>query len=113
MSKPKTLTALSILAVALMGSAVAKSRPDWNRISQETVELLADYVRVDTTNPPGNEDRAARFFGGLLEKDGIEYKIFESAPGRASIYARLKGNGHSRPLILLNHMDVVPADRIF
>jgi acetylornithine deacetylase/succinyl-diaminopimelate desuccinylase-like protein len=109
MAKLKPIILVGILASTL----IARPQPDWNKAGQEAVDLLASYIRVDTTNPPGNEDRAARFFGALLEKEGIEYKIFESAPGRASIYARLKGNGRRRPLILLNHMDVVPPDRNF
>ena len=89
------------------------AEPDWNKTGDETVALLANYVRIDTTNPPGNEARAADFFARILEKEGIDYKVFDSAPGRAVLYARLKGNGHKRPLVLLNHSDVVPADRQF
>jgi acetylornithine deacetylase/succinyl-diaminopimelate desuccinylase-like protein len=102
-----------LLPISASPSVRGGTGPDWDRAASEAVELLANYIRIDTTNPPGNEDRAARFLGGLLDKEGIESKVFDSAPGRASIYARLKGNGHRRPLILLNHMDVVPADPRF
>ena len=73
--------------------------------------LLADYIAVDTTNPPGNEIAGARFIASVLEAEGIETRIFESEPGRGNLYARLKGNGSKRPLILLSHIDVVPVDR--
>jgi acetylornithine deacetylase/succinyl-diaminopimelate desuccinylase-like protein len=90
-----------------------RDEPDWKKTGDEAVSLLADYLRVDTINPPGNEARATEFFGRVLKREGIEYQIFESAPGRANLYARLRGNGRKRPLILLNHTDVVPADKEF
>ena len=78
--------------------------------AEESVELLTRYLRLDTTNPPGGEIRAAQFFGEIFEREGIEYRILESAPGRGNIWARLRGNGSGRPVILLNHLDVVPHD---
>lgn len=90
-----------------------QGEPDWKRAGDEAVEVLANFLRIDTTNPPGNEQRAADFFARILEKEGIEHKVFQSAPGRATLYARLRGSGRKRALILLNHTDVVPADRQF
>ena len=74
------------------------------------VDLLRQYLQVDTTNPPGNEMRAARFYKEILEREGIPVEIDEFAPGRANLLATLKGSGARRALILANHMDVVPAD---
>ena len=126
--KKSLLLALSLLlfshqAVAALGRAPSGPEIDWKAAGDESVDLLVKYLRIDTTNPPGNEDRAARFFASRLEKErlekegiekeGIEYDIFETAPGRSVFYARLKGSGHKRPLILLNHTDVVPADKDF
>jgi acetylornithine deacetylase/succinyl-diaminopimelate desuccinylase-like protein len=76
------------------------------------VALLQQYVRIDTSNPPGNELPGARFLAALLEKNGIRAEIIESAPGRASVYARLVGKQQGQGLILLNHIDVVPATRV-
>lgn len=84
---------------------------DWKAIGDEAVQLLSEYVRIDTTNPPGNEHRATAFLGRILDQEGIAHQIFESAPGRSTIYARLKGDGSRRPVILLSHSDVVPVDR--
>jgi len=98
---------------AIRAQSGRSAEPDWNKTGDEAVALLTNYVRIDTTNPPGNEARAADFFARILEKEGIDFKVFDSAPGRAVLYARLKGNGRKRPLILLNHSDVVPADRQF
>jgi acetylornithine deacetylase/succinyl-diaminopimelate desuccinylase-like protein len=83
---------------------------DWNAYQDETVKLLQEYIRIDTSNPPGNELKAAEFFHNLFDKAGIENTVYEYTPGRADIYAILKGDGELRPLILLNHMDVVRAD---
>jgi len=78
-------------------------------IEDETVHRLQQYLRIDTTNPPGNETRAVEFFAGLLEAEGIPYETAESAPGRGNLWARLEG-GDEPALVLLNHTDVVPAD---
>lgn len=94
-----------------VGAAGEKSATDSEALEQEAVSLLSEYVRVDTTNPPGNEIKAAQFFKSIFDREGIKSRIIESAPGRGNIYARLKGDGSKKALVLLNHMDVVPADR--
>lgn len=86
---------------------------NWELLEKEAISLLSRYIQIDTTNPPGNEIKAARFFKSLFDREGIEARIIESAPGRGNIYARMKGDGSKKALILLNHMDVVPADRRF
>jgi acetylornithine deacetylase/succinyl-diaminopimelate desuccinylase-like protein len=76
------------------------------------VQWQRDYLRIDTTNPPGNEARAAEFFKKILDGEGIENQIFNYAPGRADLWARIPHTRPSpqRPIILLNHMDVVTSD---
>jgi len=88
----------------------ARTQLDWEQIGDETVATLSKYLRINTTNPPGNEIEAAEFLGRIFDREGIRYQIFQSQPGRANIYARLSGDGSKRPIILLNHMDVVRAD---
>ena len=78
-------------------------------LEDETIARLQQYMRIDTTNPPGNETRAVEFFATLLEAEGIPYETAESAPGRGNLWARLQG-GDEPALVLLNHTDVVPAD---
>lgn len=78
-------------------------------LDQEGLAVLAEYIRMDTTNPPGNEIKAAEFFKAIFDREGIAARIFESAPGRANVYARLEGDGSKKAIVLLNHMDVVPA----
>ena len=73
------------------------------------VALLQQYVRIDTSNPPGQETAGARFLAGLLERGGVHAEVIESAPGRGNVYARIRGKRRGEGLMLLNHIDVVPA----
>jgi acetylornithine deacetylase/succinyl-diaminopimelate desuccinylase-like protein len=73
------------------------------------VKLLSDLIRIDTSNPPGNEEAAVQFLEALLLKEGIKAEIFSPEPRRANILARLKGKKRGSPVILLGHLDVVPA----
>ena len=77
----------------------------------DAVYLLSEYLKIDTTNPPGNEAVGVQFFAAIFDREGIGYKIFESDEGRASICARIKGTGKEKPLFLLNHIDVVLAEK--
>ena len=100
-----------ISSQALTQSAPAVSFPNWQALDKEAVDKLSTYIRVDTMNPPGNEDRGAQWFAQIFQKEGIPFDIAQSAPGRSNIVARLKGSGSEPALILLNHMDVVPVSR--
>ncbi|CAB1077849.1 YscS-like amidohydrolase [Olavius algarvensis Delta 1 endosymbiont] len=75
----------------------------------EAVELLSQYLQIDTTNPPGNEHLGVEFLADILQREGVEYKTFEASPGRSSLKAVLPGTGAKGAIILLNHIDVVPA----
>ena len=83
---------------------------NWHALGEEAVELLGAYLRIDTTNPPGNEIAGARFLAEALARDDIESRIVESAPGRANLVARLRGDGSLGALVLHHHIDVVYAD---
>jgi len=80
--------------------------------SDLAVQWLREYLQIDTTNPPGNELKAAQFFKKILDQEGIENRIFEYSPGRANLWARLPHSvaPEKRAIILLNHMDVVTSD---
>jgi acetylornithine deacetylase/succinyl-diaminopimelate desuccinylase-like protein len=90
--------------------ADAQSGTDWTEIEREAVRTIQSYVRINTSNPPGDVTKAADFVAGILEHEGIAVKRYESAPGRTIVVARLKGTGSGKPLLLLHHMDVVPTD---
>jgi acetylornithine deacetylase/succinyl-diaminopimelate desuccinylase-like protein len=83
---------------------------DWNAVALEATDLLSRYIRIDTTNPPGRETAAARFLADLLHAEGIAAEVVEAAPGRGSVYARRSGPGGGGSIVLLHHLDVVPAD---
>ncbi|MGC2195101.1 MAG: M20/M25/M40 family metallo-hydrolase [Terriglobales bacterium] len=82
------------------------------RYSDLATEWLQQYLRIDTTNPPGKEILAAEFFKTILDREGIETRMFEYRPGRADLWARVSHTTAvaKRPIILLNHMDVVTSD---
>jgi acetylornithine deacetylase/succinyl-diaminopimelate desuccinylase-like protein len=82
----------------------------WNEVKNEAIELLSNLIKIDTTNPPGNEKPAAELLEKYLQEFGIKTKIVESEKDRASIIAELEGEKNSKPLILLSHLDVVPAN---
>src|SRR5678810_583069 len=104
--------AIALIAVALYASSsfAQAKQIDWPHYQDMAVDLMQQYLRINTSNPPGNEIQTARFFKDLFDKNGIESEIFEYKPSRANIIARLKGNGTKRPIILLSHMDVVTAE---
>jgi len=84
---------------------------EWKKsYEDEAVRLLQEYLRLDTSNPPGNERVAAEFIRRLFSGQGIPATLYDYAPGRANVYAVLKGDGGLRPIILLNHIDVVRAE---
>jgi hypothetical protein len=104
------LGAALVLAAILPGRA--QSQVDLGALQDEAVQWLQEYIRVNTVNPPGNEIRGAEFFAKIFDAEGIDYEIAESAPGRGNIWARIEG-GIEPGLVLLHHMDVVPADERF
>jgi acetylornithine deacetylase/succinyl-diaminopimelate desuccinylase-like protein len=84
--------------------------PLLKEVEAEVTNLLCDLIRINTTNPPGNETAAAKYIAEQLGKEGFKCEIFESAPNRGSVITRLKGTGEKPSLLLLSHLDVVAAD---
>ena len=80
---------------------------NWNRTKEEVTDLLRNLIRINTSNPPGNESEAAVYIQELLSREGISSTIYESMPNRGNLVARLPGNGKLKPLVLLAHLDVV------
>jgi acetylornithine deacetylase/succinyl-diaminopimelate desuccinylase-like protein len=81
-----------------------------DEIREEVTALLSDLIRINTTNPPGNETPAAKYLAETLEREGFECEVLESAPGRGNLITRLKGTGEKPSLLLLSHLDVVAAN---
>ncbi len=99
----------AVLLMLCAGAARAEAI-EWPSYHDQALALLQCCLRIDTQDPPGNEARAAAFFHELFDAARIPNTTFEYVPGRANIIARIKGDGSSRPLILLNHLDTVRAD---
>ena len=107
-SVPSAISAPSAISTRSAPSARAEQGAD------EATRLLREYVAIDTSNPPGDTRKAADFLAGVLEGEGIPVTRYESAPGKAIIYARLKATVSppaGKAIVLLHHMDVVPADK--
>src|SRR5918993_3889787 len=104
---------LLVFAVAAGTVAVLAQAPggiDWPRVETETMEHFQAVLRFDTTDPPGNERPAAEYLKRVLDREGIDTKIFELEPNRLNVVARLAGNGRKRPLLLMGHTDTVNVD---
>lgn len=105
-----SLILLAPRAARRLGPDVTVRRLD-PKAAYETPEarLLAEYVRIDTTNPPGNVRPAAEFLARIFACEGIPYEIVGDDPRRPIFVARLKGRSRDQAILLLHHMDVVPA----
>jgi len=79
-------------------------------LARDAQEMLTALLRMDTTNPPGQERQAADYLAGKLREVGLDPTILEGAPGRANLVVRHRGTGKAPPLLLAAHLDVVEAD---
>jgi acetylornithine deacetylase/succinyl-diaminopimelate desuccinylase-like protein len=87
---------------------------DTGALAREAQDWLVGLVKFNTTNPPGNEQEAAKYIAGILTKEGITPEILDVAPGRSAVVARLRSSAvpdPSKALLLVAHMDVVGVDR--
>ncbi|MEO8622872.1 MAG: M20/M25/M40 family metallo-hydrolase [bacterium] len=97
--------------MTLAAAPLTAQEPDWTAASKETLVNLQTMIRMNTVNPPGNEMQVAHFLETSFKAAGIETHLFEPAPGRAALVARLKGNGSKQPVLIMGHMDVVGVER--
>jgi acetylornithine deacetylase/succinyl-diaminopimelate desuccinylase-like protein len=103
--------ALLVIALDVHDRTVAQTRTDdWSAIERETLEHFQSLVQFDTSDPPGNERPAAEYIKQVLDKAGIETKVFDLEPNRLNVVARLKGDGSKRPLLMMGHTDTVNVD---
>jgi len=93
---------------------VASPVADTSAIAKEAQGWLADLIKLNTSNPPGNEQIAAAYVAELLQKEGVPAEILELAPGRSAVVARLRSAAVADPskaLLLVAHLDTVPVDK--
>ncbi len=101
---------LLFLSTSISVAQNDQTKINWPTYQDMAVDYMQKFLRINTSNPPGNEIEAAKWLKSIFDQNGIESQIFEYKPGRANIIARIKGTGTKRPIILLNHTDVVTAD---
>jgi acetylornithine deacetylase/succinyl-diaminopimelate desuccinylase-like protein len=92
------------------GDAVVCAAMIDSSLHQEAISLTQDLIRVNSSNPPGNETPAAMVLKQYLEANGLECELIVRDPDRANLVARIPGNGTGPSLALVGHTDVVPAD---
>ena len=120
---PKYRRSFRLWAVLVLAFPSLAWSPAWgadppvaSEVGQRTAQLLAELIRIPTVNPPGGEERLAERLAAELAGAGLETRVIPtpradpSDPARAAVWARLPGRGIQPPLILLSHLDVVPAD---
>jgi len=101
------LAMLAILVPSLACRRAASSEAD--TVEREAQDLFVQYLRIDTSNPPGNETAGARFLQQVLLKEGIDARLVGADPKRQAVYARLASGTNEKALLLLHHIDVVPV----
>jgi acetylornithine deacetylase/succinyl-diaminopimelate desuccinylase-like protein len=105
----RLLACCLLLAAPIFG----QDRPavDWRKLEPEILANFTTLLKIDTSNPPGNETRAAETIKTILEREGIACQLFALDPARANLVARIKGTGRKKPLLIMGHTDVVGVQR--
>jgi acetylornithine deacetylase/succinyl-diaminopimelate desuccinylase-like protein len=103
---------MRLLPLLLAASLACAAEPDWPQVEKHALEFLQQYIRIRSINPPADTAEAAALIQRELEKNGLTPKLYHPGPGNQTVLVvRLKGRDSSKkPLLLLNHMDVVPVD---
>ena len=101
---------------ALLLSSVSASASDlygihWDKVHPEVLEHFTHLLRIDTSNPPGNETQIAAYVKSVLDREGIPAQLFALDPARANVVARIRGNGSRRPILVMGHSDTVGVQR--
>ncbi len=106
------MACLAVLALLIPCPArAASTAPDFTAAHKELIDVLSGFIRVDTSNPPGNETKGAEYLKRFLDREGIASEILALEPARGNLVARVKGSGKKKPLLLMGHIDVVGVER--
>src|SRR5262245_6882446 len=101
----------SILFLLFFSNLTPQTKePDWQRIEEETMRHFQALIRIDTSDPPGNEAPAVEYLKSVLEREGIETRTFALDPKRPNLVARISGTGRKRPVLIMGNTDVVNDD---
>ena len=103
---------MKLIVLLLSVVVVQAAEPDWPKVEATALDLLQQYIRIESINPPADSRKASAFFKAELEKAGLKPKLLGISPDKVNLIVRLEGRDRSKkPLMLLNHFDVVPVDR--
>ena len=108
--KRQYFTFLVFLLLLVTTASAQTPSADQARISEETMRHFQAILRLDTSNPPGNEKLVVDYLKSVLDREGIETKLFALDPQRPNLVARLRGSGKKRPVLIMGHTDVVKVD---
>jgi len=100
---------LLLLACSLTGQE--RYPVDWNQLAPEILERFTELLKIDSSNPPGNETKVAKAVQAMLQREGIPSSLFALDATRANLVARIKGSGAQRPILIMGHTDVVGVQR--
>ncbi|MEJ0057758.1 MAG: M20/M25/M40 family metallo-hydrolase [Bacteroidota bacterium] len=102
---------VSVFLICIAISLTAQTKqPDWTKIEAETIQHFQAILRINSSDPPGIEKPVVEYLKSVLEKEGIETKVFSLDPNRPNLVARLKGSGKKKPVLIMGHTDVVNVD---
>ena len=104
---------LLVCCFLMTAAASAQDRPqlDWRKLEPEILSTFTTLLKIDTSNPPGKETLAANAIQSILERGGIQSRLFALDPERANLVARIKGTGKKKPVLIMGHTDVVGVQR--
>ena len=108
---PPRSCALTLAVFVTLSAHAAEPVVDWEKAKPETLLHYQSIVRINTSNPPGNETLVVNYLKSVLDREGIGYQVFALEPNRANLVARLKGNGRKKPILILGHTDTVGVQR--
>jgi len=100
-----------VAMLAVTAAAQERYAVEWTKLSPEILDHFTALLKIDTSNPPGNETRAAEFIQKVLANEGIPATLYALDPARANLVARIKGNGSKKPILIMGHTDVVGVQR--
>ena len=103
----RSFAAFLIIAFSCSANAQIDYLLDWEAVGEEATGYLVDLVRIDSSNPPGNETRVVEYLQNVFARAGIESETFALDPDRANLVVRYRGNGSKRPILIMGHTDVV------
>lgn len=111
LERMRTTLLATVLCLSSLARAADRFPVDWSKLEPETMDYYTSVIKIDTSNPPGDETKVVDYLKPILDRAGIPTQVLALDPKRANLIARIKGNGSKRPLIIMGHTDVVGVQR--